>query len=140
MAAPKVNYGEITMMVQEGDKNAHKIYCPFNNCSSLIMLPGVGVLSRRGKIPKEAFDSDRAEKIVDDEAKPEGATDDDGELFWVVADPFHFENLGFSKSSSSGIKYLACADCDRGPLGYHDPQRPEYLLSAKSVLYMAPPS
>lgn len=32
---------------------------------------------------------------------------------------FDFENVGFSMTVES-IKYLACADCERGPIGWHD--------------------
>lgn len=38
---------------------------------------------------------------------------------WLVPDMFAFENVGFSMTVGS-IKYLACADCDRGPIGWHD--------------------
>lgn len=38
---------------------------------------------------------------------------------WLVSDMFAFENVGFSMTVGS-IKYLACADCDRGPIGWHD--------------------
>lgn len=62
--------------------------------------------------------------------------------YWSVSSPLAFENIGFSRnalppssSSSSAapgpvssqgqqaganIKYLTCADCDHGPLGWHD--------------------
>ena len=56
--------------------------------------------------------------------------------YWSVSSPLAFENIGFSRnaappSSSSSpsaaitapaatIKYLTCADCDHGPLGWHD--------------------
>lgn len=49
------------------------------------------------------------------------ATDEDG--YWSVASPLEFENIGFSHSVTSNdktVKYLTCADCDLGPLGYHD--------------------
>lgn len=51
---------------------------------------------------------------------------------WLVTSPLTFENIGFTKgvlSNSSqaiaslpegaSIRYLACADCDCGPLGWH---------------------
>lgn len=38
---------------------------------------------------------------------------------WLVPDMFAFENVGFSMTVES-IKYLACADCERGPIGWHD--------------------
>ena len=47
---------------------------------------------------------------------------EDGEdctSFWTVDDMFTFENVGFSKDVGD-IKYLICADCEVGPLGWHD--------------------
>lgn len=39
--------------------------------------------------------------------------------YWVVLDMFHFENIGFSNTIGN-YKYLICADCEMGPIGYHD--------------------
>ena len=38
-----------------------------------------------------------------------------------------------SHSAVSGIKYLICADCEMGPIGYHDTreQPPRFLLAAE---------
>ena len=39
--------------------------------------------------------------------------------FYVVDDMFEFENIGFTKSvDNDTIKYLICADCEVGPLGF----------------------
>ena len=38
---------------------------------------------------------------------------------WLVHDMYAFENVGFSMTVDS-IKYLACADCECGPIGWHD--------------------
>lgn len=58
---------------------------------------------------------------------------------WLVASPLTFENIGFTKGvvsntassteastrtipslpEGASIRYLACADCDCGPLGWH---------------------
>ncbi|KAK9378900.1 Mss4-like protein [Kockiozyma suomiensis] len=141
----KVQYEDLVENIVDGTVNAHKLYCPYNNCSSLILSPGVGVLQRRPKIPKEQFPSKNIEEVRSQDTKEtiEELSDEDSEIFWVLTDPFQFDNLGFSKSSTTGIKYLACADCDRGPLGYHDSNtlgedgkgKAEYLLSATKVLY-----
>lgn len=32
---------------------------------------------------------------------------------------FTFQNVGFSHTVGNN-KYLACADCEAGPIGYHD--------------------
>ena len=37
---------------------------------------------------------------------------------WMVPDMFQFENVGFSNTVGN-IKYLTCADCERGPIGWH---------------------
>ncbi|EUB63178.1 Guanine nucleotide exchange factor MSS4 [Echinococcus granulosus] len=39
--------------------------------------------------------------------------------FWTVERMTDFENVGFC-NTVEGIKYLICADCEIGPLGYHD--------------------
>lgn len=50
--------------------------------------------------------------------------------FWVVDDMFTFENIGFTHTVND-IKYLSCADCERGPVGYH------LLSTKKSYLALA---
>ena len=39
--------------------------------------------------------------------------------FYRVEDMFDFDNLGFTNTVGNR-KFLSCADCDLGPLGYHD--------------------
>jgi len=39
--------------------------------------------------------------------------------WFVVDDIFKFENMGFSHTVGN-IKYLSCADCECGPLGWSD--------------------
>lgn len=41
------------------------------------------------------------------------------EYFWAVPDMMQFENVGFTNSVDN-IKYLTCADCELGPIGYQD--------------------
>lgn len=46
-----------------------------------------------------------------------------------------FENVGFSKTVGT-TKYLSCADCDLGPIGYHDTTNPkEFVISIKRAKY-----
>lgn len=44
---------------------------------------------------------------------------------WVVHEVMSFYNIGVSKPlpdpNPTQARYLACADCDHGPLGWHDP-------------------
>lgn len=50
--------------------------------------------------------------VADVEAEPLGH-------YWKVDDMFTFENIGFSHTVEN-CKYLICADCEMGPVGYHD--------------------
>lgn len=49
---------------------------------------------------------------------------------WMVEDINCFENIGVSRTVAS-VKYLACADCERGPVGWHD------LLTYKSYIALS---
>ncbi|KAF9104297.1 hypothetical protein BGX27_010148 [Mortierella sp. AM989] len=59
--------------------------------------------------------------------------------FWRVTDMMAFENIGFSKMLPNGTQFLSCADCDTGPLGYHESKAPradkEYLIALNRVRY-----
>ena len=39
--------------------------------------------------------------------------------FFRVEDMFMFDNLGFTNTVNT-TKFLSCADCDLGPIGFHD--------------------
>lgn len=51
-------------------------------------------------------------------------------LFWMVTDMLMFENVGFSNTVGNN-KYLTCADCEAGPIGYYD------LSSKKSYVALS---
>ena len=54
--------------------------------------------------------------------KSEQQAPGDGETVkecWLVTDMFTFENVGFSNTVGT-TKYLICADCEIGPVGWHD--------------------
>lgn len=54
---------------------------------------------------------------------------------WIVKDMFHFENIGFCKKVDS-LQYLICADCEIGPIGWHDTTNPkEFYLTCERVKY-----
>ncbi|XP_058389824.1 guanine nucleotide exchange factor MSS4 isoform X1 [Diceros bicornis minor] len=56
----------------------------------------------------------------------------DGDLLqehWLVDDMFIFENVGFTKDVGN-IKFLVCADCEIGPIGWH-------CLDDKKSFYVA---
>lgn len=39
--------------------------------------------------------------------------------YWLVEEINGFENVGVSHKVEN-VKYLVCADCERGPIGWHD--------------------
>lgn len=54
---------------------------------------------------------------------------------WLVKDIMDFENIGFTFVRGT-IRYLACADCEVGPVGWHDiSNKKEYYLTAARVQY-----
>lgn len=50
--------------------------------------------------------------------------------WWEVDDMFTFENIGFSNTLNE-TKYLVCANCERGPVGYH------HISSKKSFVALS---
>ncbi|PVZ97687.1 hypothetical protein BB558_006353 [Smittium angustum] len=48
-------------------------------------------------------------------------------FYWSVSDVFSFENIGISKPVNGGIQYLICAECECGPLGFHDTETVKIL-------------
>ena len=64
--------------------------------------------------------------------EPEGET---LSKHWLVKDIMDFENIGFTYVRGT-IRYLACADCEVGPVGWHDiTNKKEYYLAASRVQY-----
>lgn len=54
--------------------------------------------------------------------------------FWMVKDIYFFENIGFTKTVNEK-KYLICADCEQGPIGYFDKnQNKSYIASSRVLL------
>ena len=69
--------------------------------------------------------------------KPNSAASvDDGEMltnYWLVDNMYTFENIGFSNTVGT-IKYLICADCEIGPIGWHDIQNKDaFYVSLERV-------
>ncbi|KAH7338303.1 acyl-CoA N-acyltransferase [Rhizoctonia solani] len=79
----------------------------------------------------EIFMSSQSEFPV---SLPDGPTG-----WWLVKpSPMQFENIGFSRAvgGDGGIKYLSCAECDLGPLGWCVERGPtEFWVNAGRVGY-----
>eukprot|EP01087_Luapelamoeba_hula_P024437 TRINITY_DN92_c3_g1_i1.p1 TRINITY_DN92_c3_g1~~TRINITY_DN92_c3_g1_i1.p1 ORF type:complete len:134 (-),score=16.74 TRINITY_DN92_c3_g1_i1:229-630(-) len=105
-------------LVSAQDTNAKEIRCVA--CESSILRPGKGQLVQH---PMALMQSKGAE-----------APAEQVEWFWRVADMFDFENIGFTKvvDGATNVRYLTCADCERGVLGIQEQteeSQPIYLTT-----------
>jgi len=55
--------------------------------------------------------------------------------FWRVNDMFTFENCGFTHQADT-CKYLICADCELGPIGYHELESKVSYVALNRVLHV----
>lgn len=71
------------------------------------------------------------------QTQPEEAPDQQFESeqfdhFWLVDDMFTFDNVGFSNTIGNH-KFLVCADCEMGPIGYHDLESKKSFVALSRV-------
>merc|ERR1711937_322073 len=67
---------------------------------------------------------------------PTKSDKNDTETFksWIeVADIFDFYNVGFSKTVNTDLKYLICADCERGPIGVQYISKKKILIAVDTL-------
>ncbi|GAA5969239.1 hypothetical protein JCM21900_005014 [Sporobolomyces salmonicolor] len=110
--------------------NAADLYCPRAECRCLLLRRGTGkwVRGHQNDFELPAL----PQKITSPPSPSSSASASPSQGYWSVPSPLSFENIGFSRNtslpstsapsspSSATIKYLTCADCDHGPLGWHD--------------------
>ncbi|KAL2091177.1 hypothetical protein ACEWY4_013440 [Coilia grayii] len=108
-------------LVSEDGKNTKSVLC--QRCGSKVLCPGMAQFS-----DKELFlPSMRKKSSI---SQSDGSVDGDTlTAHWLVYDMFDFENVGFTKDVGK-IKYLICADCEIGPIGWH-------CLDDKKSFYVA---
>ncbi|WRT63216.1 uncharacterized protein IL334_000119 [Kwoniella shivajii] len=102
--------------------NSKRIYCPREGCGSVILLDGIGEwVEVEGSI------------LPDDPTSPFPSSSSPHAYWSIPSGPFAFENIGFSRPDISNplpaftpkdvpgqgkVKWLICAECDLGPLGW----------------------
>lgn len=91
----------------ENGKNVKSVKCKF--CSSKILNPTSAEFTN-SEFSLPLMRQKKSENSIESETIS---------LFWVVNDMYTFENVGFSNTVGN-TKYLICADCEAGPIGYHD--------------------
>ncbi|ORX46530.1 Mss4-like protein [Hesseltinella vesiculosa] len=113
----------------ETNKNTADIFCPKEGCRCLIIRKNTAVL-----VERDADKLSLPESVLPAEANV--SDDKEDTQFWLLKDMMDFDNVGFSKTVGS-VKFLSCADCDLGPLGYHDTacSPKEFLISIRRARY-----
>ncbi|KAF7208570.1 guanine nucleotide exchange factor MSS4 [Nothobranchius furzeri] len=110
-----------TELVSEDGKNTKSVLC--QRCGSKVLCPAMAVFTET-----ELFlPSMRKKSSL---STTEGSVDGDNlTAHWLVDDMYTFENVGFTNDVGR-IKYLICADCEIGPIGWH-------CLDDKKKFYIA---
>ncbi|GFX21405.1 guanine nucleotide exchange factor MSS4 [Trichonephila clavipes] len=96
-----------TADVTADGKNVKQIKC--QRCPSTILVPGIATLVTHEFLLPDPEMTGKKDKTSDDSLNK----------YWCVDNMYAFENVGFSKTVD-GVKYLICADCEIGPIGWHD--------------------
>ncbi|KAH8352140.1 hypothetical protein KR084_002243 [Drosophila pseudotakahashii] len=105
-------------------KNKSNVRCQF--CNSLMLKAQEGTFSEeKVEVPLMMQKQDRTADSLNSEPLKD---------FWLVKDMMTFENIGFS-NTVDGRKFLVCADCERGPVGYHDLTTRHCFLALKRVVH-----
>jgi len=115
----------VSNLITEG-KNAKLIICKVCNCK--ILKSNIGTFHTLN--PDNGFLPNERQQTGGNEV-PLGET---LKYFWELDDVFQFENIGFSRDSKEK-KYLTCADCERGILGFQDLITKKIYLAHKRVAY-----
>lgn len=113
---------DIESLIENG-KNKKTAFCV--QCPSKILNSGIGQYNQI-KFPLP-YIRKRSEKS--DDSEEEELSD-----YWVINDMYQFENIGYS-NTVNGKKYLTCADCEIGPLGWFDQETKVSYLAVSRVKY-----
>ncbi|XP_017068591.2 guanine nucleotide exchange factor MSS4 homolog [Drosophila eugracilis] len=115
--------GAFSEQIVDG-KNKSNVRCQF--CNSLMLKAQEGTYSEEEvDVPLMMQKQDRTADSLSSETLKN---------FWLVKDMMTFENIGFS-NTLDGRKFLVCADCERGPVGYHDLSTRHCFLALKRVVH-----
>ncbi|NXG36270.1 MSS4 factor, partial [Dromaius novaehollandiae] len=101
-------------------RNLKAVLC--QRCSSRVLLPGAATFARRELL----LPAMRKKAVA---AGSGGSGGDVVREHWLVRDMFSFENVGFTRDVGN-VKFLVCADCEAGPIGWH-------CLDDKESFYVA---
>ena len=136
------DYDKENLIDRETQKNSKKIKCL--RCDSYILQPNSGVFkkveepillpsmkSKRDLAASKSTDS--TDTTITDNTQIQM---DKLDSFWLINDMLVFENIGFTNAVDN-MKYLICADCEIGPVGVQNLDKPnEFLVAFERVKYV----
>jgi len=133
---PKVDFDQINSEGFESgtSSNPHDLLCPRPGCGSVILKKGVG------KFRLESCIVDLDPLNAQHASLPPIPLSTEAPWWLITPSPMEFENISFSRPTEGGntgkpIKFLACADCELGPLGWCYAGSPEFWLAATRIAY-----
>lgn len=96
-------------LVNEGNKNAKALCCQRCNCK--ILSPNTGTFET--SLEKDLH-------VMHKKQEDAGIKKEKMKQFFMVNDIYDFDNIGVTKPvENDTLKYLICADCEVGPLGWY---------------------
>ncbi|NXG48907.1 MSS4 factor, partial [Psilopogon haemacephalus] len=109
-------------------RNLKAVLC--QRCGSRVLLPGAATFARR-EVPGcgQGCGRERHSRRRGGARRPRRCGGDVVREHWLVRDMFSFENVGFTRDVGN-VKFLVCADCEAGPIGWH-------CLDDKDSFYVA---
>ncbi|NXQ94897.1 MSS4 factor, partial [Sagittarius serpentarius] len=116
---PAAAPGSAELVCAQG-RNLKAVLC--QRCGSRVLLPGAATFARRELLLPAMRKKAAA-------AAGGGGGGDVVREHWLVRDMFSFENVGFTRDVGN-VKFLVCADCEAGPIGWH-------CLDDKDSFYVA---
>ncbi|XP_048001127.1 guanine nucleotide exchange factor MSS4 homolog [Leguminivora glycinivorella] len=110
-------------LVEDG-KNKMNVKCKF--CSSKILdKKSANYITQEMALPLMQQDNNRKEGEIQNETVSE---------FYHVENMYTFENIGFTHTVDN-YKYLSCADCDAGPVGYYDMNTKQSYVALSRIVH-----
>ncbi|XP_063212357.1 guanine nucleotide exchange factor MSS4 [Chroicocephalus ridibundus] len=119
---PAAAPGSAELVCAQG-RNLKAVLC--QRCGSRVLLPGAATFARRELL----LPAMRKKAAAAAAAAAAGGGGDVVREHWLVRDMFSFENVGFTRDVGN-VKFLVCADCEAGPIGWH-------CLDDKDSFYVA---
>lgn len=114
-------------------KNNKKMRCL--RCNSLVLEMNVGVYTEH-ETPIDIPSMKKKQDLVLNSKSNDAIIQSESSYrFWLLTDMLQFENIGFTNTVDKK-KYLICADCEIGPLGYQNLDKAnEFLVCVERVKY-----